>query len=549
MSPRAEMNGILIVVLGLGLTGLLACVWARSKRLLHLLQLDSYSPTRLLRLLVDRPRLALPVELVLATLFGFGLVLASQPSYRLGFTLVWLAVVIVSVAISKPPTEKKALVFTGRAKRLMVLTILLCLDAAVAATAWIGRPPASASDFLGGLALWLPFSVLLIPLWLLLANLLLMPVQAALNRLFLARARRKLRKLGPLVVGITGSYGKTSTKNFCEAILARRFNVLATPESFNTLLGVSRAINEELVRRVEVFLVEMGAYRVGEIRPTAALVRPTVGLVTTIGLQHLERFGSPEAIEQAKGELLDELAPDGVAILNRAEDASQRLAKRVKSGKVLWFSVSDESDPEVLLRAEKVEQTREGLRFALVDRDGNRAPVESRLLGRHNVGNMVAAGAIALHLGMKLADIARALGGLEAPPHRLELRHGVGGSTVIDNSYSSNPVGAHGSLQVLADVEARWRILVTPGMVELGEQRARENERFGAAAAEVCDHVILVGRDVASEVRRGILGAGFDAGRLHEIEGLGEVGQVLVRLGVDSRDVVLFENDLPDLYQ
>lgn len=543
------MIGTLIVVLGLGLAGLALCTWGRSKRLLHLFQLDSYSPVRLVRLLQERRGIALPLELVLATLFGLALVLISASVYRLGFALAWLGVVIVAIVRSKPPVEKKPLVFTGRAKRLVALTILLCLDAAVAVALLVPPAPGSRVDGLARLALWLPLSILLIPLWLLLANLMLAPVQIILNRLFLARARRKIRELDPLVVGITGSYGKTSTKNFCEAILSRRFNVLATPMSFNTLLGVSRAINEQLRRRVEVFLVEMGAYTVGEIRPTAALVRPKVGLVTTIGLQHLERFGSREAIEQAKGELLDELALDGVAILNRSEEASTRLAKRVASGKVLWFAVSDEPDAEVFLRAERITQSREGIGFTLVDSAGDRADVRSRLLGRHNVANMVAASAIALHLGMKLGEIARALGGLEAPSHRLELRQGVGGSTVIDNSYSSNPVGAHGSLEVLADLDARFRVLVTPGMVELGTERARENERFGAAAAQVCDHIVLVGREVASEVRRGVVAAGFDTAKLHEVDGLGEVGDVLVRLGVDARDVVLFENDLPDLYQ
>lgn len=550
------MTALLPAILGFGLVGLLWCVWTRSKRLLHLFQLDSYSPKRLLRLLSGRWRVALPLELVQVVLFGGLLAVVSDRMFQLVFAAGWLVNVARAVFFSKPPAEKKPLVFTGRAKRLVILTMLICPDVAVLAAGnvglFLGQPPSSPVEGMRVLAFWLPLSIVLMPLWLLLANLVLTPVQALLNRRFLAKARRKIRDLDPLVVGITGSYGKTSTKNFCEAILQRRFNVLATPKSFNTLLGVSRTINEDLLRRVEVFLVEMGAYRIGEIRPTAALTRPKLGLITTIGVQHLERFGSQENIEQAKGELLDELAPDGVAILNRAEEASDRLARRVKSGRVLFFAVSETGDSppdaDVLLRGEAIEQTRDGLRFTIVDSQGNREPVATRILGRHNVANMVAAGAIAVHLGMSLSEIARALGELEAPAHRLELRRGVGGSTVIDNAYSSNPVGAHGSLEVLADLEARWRVLVTPGMVELGPARAEENERFGAAAAEVCDHIILVGRDVASEVRKGVETADFDRDRLHQVDEVAEVGDLLETLGVDARDLVLFENDLPDLY-
>ncbi|MFQ5526392.1 MAG: UDP-N-acetylmuramoyl-tripeptide--D-alanyl-D-alanine ligase [Thermoanaerobaculia bacterium] len=541
------MDIFLAALLGLGLVGLLWCGWVRSKRLLHLFQLDSYSPKRLLRLLANRPRVAVPTDLVAAALFGLGLTVTERPILRVVFTLVWTVYVIGSVRGSVPPPEKKPLVFTGRAKRLVILTILIFGDVVVAAAFLISPAPKSIAEALRALAFWLPIGLLLLPVWLLLANLILMPAQAILNRAYLARARRKIRELDPLVVGITGSYGKTSTKNFCEAILRRHFNVLATPKSFNTLLGVSRTINEELVRKTEIFLVEMGAYTMGEIRPSASLTRPKVGLITAIGLQHLERFGSRENIEKAKGELLEELAPDGVAILNGDEEATARLEERVPSGEVLKFSVSGQSD--AFLRADRIEQNREGLRFTLVGADGTSQEIKSRLLGRHNVANMTAAAAIALHLGMKLPEIGRALETLEAPPHRLELKKGVGGSTIIDNAYSSNPVGAHGSLEVLADLDARWRILVTPGMVELGPERGKENERLGAAATEVCDHIILVGREVASEVKRGVVSRGFDSERLHEVGGVDEVGSLLETLGVDSRDLVLFENDLPDLYE
>lgn len=547
---RIAEAGVLLA----GLAVLARPGWVRFRRLLHLFQLDSYHPVRLLRLLGRRPWLTLAPALAGgAAALGLGVGLgvgAERAGYRLLAAVAWLVLVALFALRQRYPAEKKPLVFTGRAVRLVAVAIALAAGASVAAALLAGGGPVERGRSLiqvGTLA-W-TVSLLAAPAWLLLANVLLLPYQWGLNRYFVARARRKLRRVDPLVVGITGSYGKTSTKSFLEALLSRKYSVLATPKSYNTLLGVSRTINETLRFRHEVFLVEMGAYGVGEIRRTARLARPAVGVVVTVGLQHLERFGSREAIERAKGELVEELPPDGAAVLNRDDESGPRLAERSSAGTVLWFGRADGNGANPDLGARAVEQTRHGIRFELVDRAGRTAEVRTRLLGLHNVTNLLAAGTVGLHLGMGLEEIAAGLRRARPVPHRLELRRGVGGSTVIDNAYSSNPVSAHSSLEVLSGLDARWRVLVTPGIVELGAEIEPENRRFGAAAAGVCDHVVLVGEDVAGMVQAGLTEAGYDPERLHRVAAVAEVGPLLERLGVSAEDVVLFENDLPDLYR
>ena len=537
-----------------GLALLARPAWVRFRQVLHLFQLDSYHPVRLLRLLGRRPGLVIVPEVAGGAVALALASVAELAGYQVLGDLVWLSLSAIFALRMRYSTEKKPLVFTGRAVRLVSLGLALGVGASLLATVAGGVDPL---ERVRRFALCWALLVLAAPLWLLFANGLLAPYEWVLSRYFVSRARAKLRQVDPLVIGITGSYGKTSTKQFLEILLARRFSVLATPKSYNTLLGVSRTINDSLRFRHEIFLVEMGAYGVDEIRTTARLVRPRVGVVVTVGLQHLERFGSREAIEQAKGELVEELQPDGVAILNREEDSGPRLAARSTAEKVLWFGRIEVAGKAgdvglahgVDLGARAVEQTSQGIRFELVNREGQVAEVQTRLLGLHNVTNLLAAATVGLYLGMSLEELAAGLRQVKPAPHRLQLRRGVGGCTVIDNTYSSNPVSAHSSLEVLAALEARWRILVTPGLVELGSAIEPENRRFGSAAARVCDHIVLVGMEVARMVRAGIEDAGFDQGRVHRVGRVAEVGPLLECLGVGGRDVVLFENDLPDLYR
>ena len=286
-----------------------------------------------------------------------------------------------------------------------------------------------------------------------------------------------------------------------------------TPASFNSYLGVVRAINEGLERRHETFVVELGSYRIGDITEICDLVKPRIGILTSLGPAHLERFGSMDAIEQAEGELADALPADGLFVTSAADERCLRVARERAACPVLLFSTAPH--PEADLWAEDIVVSAGGTEFQMCWRDGTESVrVSSRLLGEPNVANLLAAAAVAHHLGVTRPQIARALKRVAPPAHRLQpIVNAQAGIVVIDDSYNSNPIGAAAALEVLRAHEAKRRILVTPGMVELGEDEERENRAFGEAAASVCDICILSG-PLAPHIRAGLLDAGFDEGEI-----------------------------------
>jgi UDP-N-acetylmuramoyl-tripeptide--D-alanyl-D-alanine ligase len=532
-----------------GLALLVALAWGvrRCLRALHMLQLDSYSNVRLLRWLggsVSGRLLAARPGTLLVILLGLALgaaVWAPAGPASLALLATWVVGGALLLARQPTPAVKKPLVYTSRAIRILAVALaLLGIVGGLAALLGERAAPAVAAVVVLGAALLL---TQLAPLAVVLANLALVPVQAAINRSYLVAARRRLGEWKPTVIGITGSYGKTTTKYVVATILRERFDVLMTPHSYNTLMGVTRTINEELRSTHRVFVVEMGAYRPGDIRELAELVRPSIGILTAIGPQHLERFGSLEGIEATKYELIAALPPDGTALFNADDPRCARLADRTTAVRVLRYGVAADR-ARLRLWAEDVATGPDGSSFTIVTSEGASMPVRTRLLGRHNVLNVLAGAGVALELGMRLEEIAAGIAKLEPAPHRLQRIAGAGGITVLDDSYNANVVGSMEALAVLAAFTGGRRVLVTPGMVELGELEAAANERFGARAAEVCDYIVLVG---AKQTEASARKAQFPSERLRVVATLAEATEVL-RGVLRPGDVVLFENDLPDLY-
>jgi len=526
---------------------------------LHALQQDDYSNRRFARWLwSSKARL---IHIRLALIYTVGAVL--YPVLPTGGPYVVAALAstgagLVSVASTRRAPQKKPLVYTGRTRRLLAVSIALAVLLFVAGFFAISRL-AEAAGLVPAAGPGLPVLVMALitihaaPFIAMAANLALFPVQASINWSYRIRARRKLNRVKPMVVGITGSYGKTSTKYFTEALLESRYRVLKTRASFNTILGICRAVNEELGPEHEVLIVEMGAYRRGEVRDMARLTRPHIGVLTAIGPQHLERFGSIETIEQAKFELLEALPADGFAVINNDDPRVRRLADSLRGPKIRRYGIDlaagdlDLAAGDLDLAAQEISHGPDGLTFTMVDRDGKRVTVKTRLIGLHNVSNILAAATVAMVANVSLRQIAGAISTLQPVPHRLETHTGADGVTIIDDAYNSNPVGAFNALEALAAFDTGRKILITPGMVELGAEQDARNEEFGAKAAAVCDYVILVGRNQTAAIRRGLEGADFAADRTISVKNLNaglEAMKGIVRTG----DVVLFENDLPDLY-
>jgi UDP-N-acetylmuramoyl-tripeptide--D-alanyl-D-alanine ligase len=522
-----------------------------------MLQLDSYSNARLLKW-----QWAVPTQrlfewqsgLVLVGLFGVQVVLwvllITYGAYAvLG---IWAAAGGLLLFRRNPPQAKKALVYTARAVRILVLALLIDLVVAVAFALSAFEqlsPELTLSGVYKATALVLIagfVTVQLAPLVVVLANLMLAPVQSAINAGYLSSARKRLQQFKPIVVGITGSYGKTSTKYFLDTLLSERYCVLKTPQSFNTLMGICRVINDTLRPEHEVFIVEMGAYRRGDIRVLSDVVHPQIGILTAIGPQHLERFKTLDNIETTKYELIVSLPPSGIAVFNTDDPRCRKLADQTQGVKVLRYGL-DHSQPGLRVWGEEISQSAQGQSFTLVDSNGNRAETNTVLMGRHNVLNMLGAACVALELGVSLDDVARTIPKIQPAPHRLQVLQGSGGVTVLDDSYNSNPIGAAEALETLRAFETGKRVLVTPGMIELGEIEAEQNEEFGAQAAKVCDYVLLVGPRQTQAILKGLEREQFPRENIRVVRDLAEATSELQHI-VRAGDVVLFENDLPDLY-
>jgi UDP-N-acetylmuramoyl-tripeptide--D-alanyl-D-alanine ligase len=501
--------------------GLLVHIAGRLHFMLHLFQLEHYERARL-RVWVQRRNARVQVgALVLCLAAGIALtVLTATDVDALVLSLgtgVGAALAVGGIRLLRRP-QTKPLVFTPRARRLFAV------------------------------ALGLPALVLVVvatPELIFLADTLVKPIQTLDNRRFVQRAERRLGEISPLVIGITGSFGKTTTKACVTEVAELRGPAYATPASFNTYLGVVRAINEGLTTRHRTFIAEMGAYRRGDVAELCELVHPTVGILTAIGPAHLERFGSLDEIEKAKGELAEALSADGTFVTSADDERCLRAAQRTDARLVL-FSTAGAKDAE--LTAHDIEMAEGTTRFMLRGRGGEEVVVRSKLLGRHNVANLLASAAAGTSLGMSLDAIGRALARVTPPAHRLApILNRQAGIVVIDDAYNSNPVGAAAALEVLASHQAERRLLVTPGMVELGEREVEENERFGQHAAEVCDLVVLVGEERSRPIRAGLDAASFPGDRIHVVANASEAEALLART-TRRGDVVLFENDLPDLY-
>ncbi|MGH2912434.1 MAG: UDP-N-acetylmuramoyl-tripeptide--D-alanyl-D-alanine ligase [Solirubrobacteraceae bacterium] len=536
-------EGIATVVALLALAVRLA---GRQHRLLHLFQLEHYEPARLMLWLRRRSELFEVRELVALTLLFAAAVLAREwVSGWLCGVLLLLATPLAALGVADWGREAvKPLVLTARAKRLLAVALappaLLVLGAIVVA--------------LGGLttvalAILLAAGLLSIagsPWTLVVANTLLKPFQGIVNRRYVQRARHSLREWGPLVVGITGSYGKTTTKFCVGGVLEADRPTLVTPESYNSFLGVIRTINERLQARHRAFVVEMGMFRRGDITELCDLVHPTVGVITAIGPMHLERLGSIEAIAAAKGELLEALPPEGHFVTNADDPRCVELAQRAHVP-VTLFGIENES-AQVVARDIRLVEGRTTFQLQL---DGPGSPsisVSAGLLGRHNVSNLLAAAAVGRVLGIAPERIVEGLARVEAPAHRLQPIHNRRASiVVIDDAYNSNPDGAAAALEVLRDHPASRRLLVTPGMVELGELEGELNRRFGEQAGRVCDLAILVGPTRTAPIREGLAAGGMDPASVHVVRDVAEATALLGRL-TRAGDVVLFENDLPDTY-
>lgn len=486
-----------------------------ARRFLHFFQLESYQFYGYSKTCMRRIRALLPCMLLPLAWIGVSFI-TNRP--------ITAAIILLTgflLAKNQANTrEKKPFVVTARMKRLYVLLFVV----------------------LFAVSLIHPGLIALLPFWVALAALFALPIEKSINRMYMRDAQKKLfANKGLIRIGITGSYGKTSVKVILYTILSQKYNVLSTPASFNTPMGLTRVIRERLEPAHQIFLAEMGARHRKDIKELTDFIQPSIGVLTSVGPQHLDTFKSLENIIHTKYDLIRALPDDGFAVFNGDNDICADLYdKTMQKSKALIGKKNSAA------WAEDIALSAQGSSFTLCLKDGERIPCQTRLLGAHNISNILLACAVGRYLGLTNLQLQRGVSLLQPVEHRLQLLRSAGGVTIIDDAFNANPRGAKAALDVLAKFPGR-RIIVTPGMVELGEKEDEYNRDFGREMASAADVCVLIGKKHSKPIQDGLIEAGYPANDIHVFASLSDA-TAWINGEMRPGDFILYENDLPDNY-
>ena len=406
------------------------------------------------------------------------------------------------------------LVWTPRVTRLAALTLVL-----VVVVYLVGG--------LAGLPLVVVLGLVFLPLLIDIAMGVLASIERRLGDRWVDQAASRLKSSRARVVAITGSYGKTTTKGYVAHLLSESLRTVASPASFNNRMGLARAINEQLVPRTEVFVAEMGTYGDGEIAELCEWMPPTVAAIVAIGPVHLERFKTDELIVKAKSEILDQAEVGVMAVDNPL--LANLAGERSHSMKILTAGTG-ETEADVTI-------------------SGGRLAVHGTQVAAVPEGvfeiNLAVAVAICLALRVDTELIWQRLESLPKAEHRQTVTVSESGFAIVDDTYNSNPAGAAAGLDLLARVGSEGRrVVVTPGMVELGRRQEPENLAFASRASREVDDIVIVGRTN----RKALLEGAGDGSASVTVVGSRQEAVEWVRTHLGEGDAVLYENDLPDHY-
>lgn len=538
------MNLFFDILSAFAILSLLMLLIYELKRDMMMFQQNSYRPERYRRWLTASKdstsyiRL-FAVFLVLFSLAGFGM-------SRFATICITLFSIGASASLARRH-YKKPLVNTKRIKRLSVclgivslIIVALAVLASVAGLFGVIQPIYTAIVTL--LILYCASHLLILG-----CSRLTLPIENKINQSFINKARNTINSFSDLkIIGITGSYGKTSTKHYLYRILSEQFETLMTPGSYNTTMGVVRTINEQLRPYHQVFIVEMGAKQGGDIKEICDLVHPAVGIITAVGPQHLETFKTIENVQRTKFELVDSLPSDGIAVLNNDYDIIADTP--VRNCEVLRYGIEGigrSNDFE----ATDIRYTSSGTSFTLKGPDGFEMDFSTSLLGKYNITNLIAAIAVALKIGVDAEKIKYAVRHIEPVEHRLSLRHIPMGFTILDDAFNSNPHGATMAVEVLSQISSNRSIIITPGMIELGEEQYKQNHMLGQIIARNnIDKVVIIGEYNKDALTQGLITEGYKEENIIYFETFKLANDWMLK-NAGLGDVVLIENDLPDTFK
>ncbi len=512
-----------------------------SNRAYHMLQQNLYNENnRYLKWVWKNKKNILTNLNLYGIVFALFILISNNNTLDQFFLIILMSVYLVSYHKEKNAKtldqNKKPLVFTKRVKRLVVTTNLLYLIPLIITI--FDHSFVEMGLFIT--TVMTSFNYLVVYIALLINH----PIERSIYHYYERQAKNKLKSMKNLkIIGITGSYGKTSCKNILADILNVKFNALPTPKSLNTFNGLMITINNKLSKFDDIFIAEMGAYVKGEIHRLCELVTPQYGIITSIGTAHLETFGSRENIQKGKMELIEALPSDGIGVLNK-DDPWQVSYKIQNKCKILWVGIDSD---DVFVKASNIKCQATGTTFDVkFEGDPKKYPFTTKLLGYHNVYNILAALALGYTFGISIHDLQLGVKKVKPVEHRLELKK-LGQFYQIDDAYNSNPIGAKSALDVLNMMPGE-KIVVTPGMVELGDKEDEYNRLFGEQIAEVANQVILVGKKKTEPIYDGLIAKQFDKDKITIINDVKEAYTILNSLKTKKDIYALFENDLPDTY-
>ncbi len=521
----------------------------RNLSYLHIFQQEEYDNYRFLKWIichkaVDKRLTGILCLIFIINYFAF-IYINTTWNYILEFTAEYLAFILaifLFVYLENNPLKsaKKKLVMTNRANRIYYLSLFINLFFNL-----IFLINVRLDNYFIALIL----TIQLIPIYIILSNLLLTPIEKHIQQKFWQEAKQKMSTHNPFVIGITGSFGKTSVKHFLGHILQQTNHTLITAGSINTIMGISRTIREELNTAHKYFVVEMGAYGIGSINQMCQLTPPNLGIITAIGMAHYERFKTLDTVARAKLELAE-------SVINNIKNNQHNKSKVIIPEQVLNTDyakqyLQDHQQYFNVLKQQqisKVSQLKTGLNLDL-QVDGVNYHIETPIFGLHNANNIGIAFLAAYNMGINIPTILTAFKTMPQIHHRLEVRS-KDDCIIIDDSYNANPNGFKSALELLSFLHTPpgRRILVTPGLIELGNKHQSEHLMLGEYSAQHADIAVIVNPKRIESFISGFTKNPKKSVQLVKVCSFKDAINWL-DINCQAKDTILFANDLPDLYE
>lgn len=453
------------------------------------------------------------------------------------FIIIVIFITYIFIEEREKESTKLPLKYTARVKRIIVTNTILYLIPCLIMKLNLSEDKLSLYYLILGILSYFNHFIIL------LVNFINRPVEKLVGIHFEKKAKDKLASMTNMdVIGITGSYGKTSTKNVLYDILDIKYNVFKTPANYNTPFGLMITINNFLDIYNDYFIAEMGACKRGDIKELCNLVHPKYGILTRVGLAHLETFGSEENIQKTKFELIESLPSDGIGILN-GDDEKQLNYKIENDCQIKWIGIDNH---KVDCYAFDLELSYKGTKFKVKFKgDKEEYSFETKLLGRNNIYNILAGITLGKELGISIKDLQKSVKRVKPVEHRLSMTKYYD-INIIDDAYNSNPMGCKMALEVLHMMPGK-RIVVTPGMIEVGTKEVEVNKEFGREIASSADEVILIGEEKTQPIYEGLIEQKYPKEKIHILNDVMNAFPLMLKLK-EKDTYVLLENDLPDSF-